>query len=254
MRKPLIVGNWKMNKTVTESIGLIKEMIDFVQDYEHTEVVICPPFTSLWVARELIQDTNIVLGAQNISYHNEGAYTGEVSARMLQNIGCDYVILGHSERRSYFQESSEDVAKKVRQALNFGIKPIVCVGERLVERETGKAREIVSEEVAAIFEVLNKQEIVNIVFAYEPIWAIGTGKSATPQDASEIIKYIRTLVGNKYDETIAQHIRILYGGSVSPENIKSLMAEPDIDGALVGGASLQALTFSKLVKFQQLQL
>ena len=252
MRKPLIVGNWKMNKTVTESIALIKEMIELVQGYQQTEVVICPPFTSLWVARELIQDTNIVLGAQNMCCMDDGAFTGEISARMLQNIGCNYVISGHSERRDFFKESSSMIAKKVRQALNFGIKPIVCVGEKLVERETGKARDIVNEEVEAIFEVLNRQEMMNIIFAYEPIWAIGTGKSATPQDASEIIKYIRTLIRNRYDEAIAGQSRILYGGSVSPENIKSLMAESDIDGALVGGASLQALTFSKLVKFQQL--
>ncbi len=252
MRKPLIVGNWKMNKTVTESIDLIKETIDFVQNYQETEVVLCPPFTSLWVARELIQDTNIFLGAQNIYYKNEGAYTGEISARMLQNIGCSYVILGHSERRNYFQESSEEVARKVQQSLKFGLKPIICVGEKLIERETAKTQEVIREEVEAIFAALKGQELTDTVFAYEPIWAIGTGKSATPQDANETIKYIRTLIENKYNEMISKQIRILYGGSVNPENIKSLMSESDIDGALVGGASLQALTFSKLVKFQQL--
>ncbi len=250
MRKPLIVGNWKMNKTVTESIALIKDLLDLIKGYQETEVVICPPFTSLWVARELIEGSNIFLGAQNVYFQNEGPYTGEISARMLQNIGCSYVILGHSERREYFQETSQEVAKKVRQALAYGIKPIVCVGEKLEERESGKAEEIVREELEAIFPILKTTDVENVVFAYEPIWAIGTGRSATPSDANEMIKYIRELIKNEYDNKIAEEMRILYGGSVNPENIKSMMAEPDIDGALVGGASLQAVTFSQLVKFK----
>lgn len=250
MRKPLIVGNWKMNKTVTESIALIKDLLDLIKGYQETEVVICPPFTSLWVARELIEGSNIFLGAQNVYFQNEGPYTGEISARMLQNIGCSYVILGHSERREYFQETSQEVAKKVHQVLAYGIKPIVCVGEKLEERESGKAEEIVREELEAIFPILKTTDVENVVFAYEPIWAIGTGRSATPSDANEMIKYIRELIKNEYDNKIAEEMRILYGGSVNPENIKSMMAEPDIDGALVGGASLQALTFSQLVKFK----
>jgi len=249
MRKPLIVGNWKMNKTVTESIALIKDLLDLIKGYQETEVVICPPFTSLWVARELIEGSNIFLGAQNVYFQNEGPYTGEISARMLQNIGCSYVILGHSERREYFQETSQEVAKKVRQALAYGIKPIVCVGEKLEERESGKAEEIVRDELEAIFSILKTPDTEKVVFAYEPIWAIGTGKSATPSDANEMIKYIRELIKNEYDNKIAEEMRILYGGSVNPENIKSMMAEPDVDGALVGGASLQAVTFSQLVKF-----
>lgn len=250
MRKPLIVGNWKMNKTVTESIALIKDLLDLIKGYQETEVVICPPFTSLWVARELIEGSNIFLGAQNVYFQNEGPYTGEISARMLQNIGCSYVILGHSERREYFQETSQEVAKKVHQVLAYGIKPIVCVGEKLEERESGKAEEIVREELEAIFSILKTPDTEKVVFAYEPIWAIGTGKSATPSDANEMIKYIRELIKNEYDNKIAEEMRILYGGSVNPENIKSMMAEPDIDGALVGGASLQAVTFSQLVKFK----
>jgi triosephosphate isomerase len=250
MRKPLIVGNWKMNKTVTESIALIKDLLDLIKGYQETEVVICPPFTSLWVARELIEGSNIFLGAQNVYFQKEGPYTGEISARMLQNIGCSYVFLGHSERREYFQETSQEVAKKVRQVLAYGIKPIVCVGEKLEERESGKAEEIVREELEAIFPILKTTDVENVVFAYEPIWAIGTGRSATPSDANEMIKYIRELIKNEYDNKIAEEMRILYGGSVNPENIKSMMAEPDIDGALVGGASLQALTFSQLVKFK----
>ncbi|MDD3538865.1 MAG: triose-phosphate isomerase [Atribacterota bacterium] len=250
MRKPLIVGNWKMNKTVTESIALIKDLLDLIKGYQETEVVICPPFTSLWVARELIEGSNIFLGAQNVYFQNEGPYTGEISARMLQNIGCSYVILGHSERREYFQETSQEVAKKVHQVLAYGIKPIVCVGEKLEERESGKAEEIVREELEAIFPILKTTDVENVVFAYEPIWAIGTGRSATPSDANEMIKYIRELIKNEYDNKIAEEMRILYGGSVNPENIKSMMAEPDIDGALVGGASLQAVTFSQLVKFK----
>lgn len=251
MRKPLIAGNWKMNKTVTESISLIKELIDFVKGYNETEIVICPPFTSLWVAKELIQDTNILLGAQNMYFHEEGAYTGEISANMLKNIGCHYVIVGHSERREYFHESSQEVARKVYQAITQGIKPIICVGEKLQERESGSAKKIVKEELDPIFEILKSADAVNVVFAYEPIWAIGTGKSATSQDANEMIKYIRNLLSQKYNEKVAEQIRILYGGSVKPDNIKDLMSESDIDGALVGGASLKALAFSQLIKYKE---
>ncbi len=250
MRKPLIAGNWKMNKTVTESISLIKELIDFMKGYEDTEVVICPPFTSLWVARELIQDTNILLGAQNIYHQDEGAFTGEISASMLQNIGCSYVIAGHSERRGFFHENSQEVAWKVQKALSFGLKPIICVGEKLAERESGLAEDVVKEEVEAIVEVVKSLEASKVVFAYEPIWAIGTGKSATSRDANDMVKYIRELLRKKYDEKVSDQIRILYGGSVNPENIKELMAESDIDGALVGGASLKALTFSQIVKYR----
>ena len=251
MRKPLIAGNWKMNKTITESISLVKELVDFVKGYQETEIVICPPHTSLWVTKELIQDTNILLGAQNMYFQDEGAYTGEISASMLQNIGCLYVIVGHSERREYFHESSQEVAWKVRQALSFRIKPIICVGEKLEERESGSAREVVKEEVEVIVKTLKSQDAPSIVFAYEPIWAIGTGKSATSQDANEMIKYIRNLLSQKYNEKVAKQIRILYGGSVKPDNIKELMSESDIDGALVGGASLNALTFSRLVKYKE---
>jgi len=251
MRKPLIAGNWKMNKTITESISLVKELVDFVKGYQETEIVICPPYTSLWVTKELIQDTNILLGAQNMYFQDEGAYTGEISASMLQNIGCHYVIVGHSERREYFHESSQEVAWKVQQALSFGIKPIICVGEKLEERESGSAREVVKKEIEAIFEVLKAQDAPGVVFAYEPIWAIGTGKSATSKDANDMIQYIRNILKEKYNEKIAEQIRILYGGSVKPENIKELMAESDVDGALVGGASLKALTFSQLVKFRE---
>lgn len=249
MRKPLIAGNWKMNKTVTESISLIKELIDFVRGNQNVEIVICPPFTSLWVAKELIQDTNILLGAQNVYYQDEGAYTGEISASMLQNIGCDYVIVGHSERREFFYESSQEVARKVRQSLLFRIKPIICVGEKLEERESGKAQNVVKEQIEAIFEYLKPHDAGSIVFAYEPVWAIGTGKSATSKDANDMVKYIRELINKKYGERIAEEIRILYGGSVNPKNIQELMAESDIDGALVGGASLKALSFSQLVRY-----
>jgi triosephosphate isomerase (TIM) len=251
MRKPLIAGNWKMNKTITESISLVKELLDFVKGYHETEIVICPPFTSLWVTKELVQDTNILLGAQNMYFQDEGAYTGEISATMLQNIGCHYVIVGHSERREYFHESSQEVAGKVRKALDFRIKPIICVGEKLAERESGSAKEVVKEEIETVFEVLKSQDAGSVVFAYEPIWAIGTGKSATSQDANDMIRYIRNLLKKKYSEKIAEEIRILYGGSVKPANIKELMNESDIDGALVGGGSLKALTFSQLVRYKE---
>lgn len=252
MRKPMIAGNWKMNKNVTESIALVKEIKDFIKGYAHVETVICPPFTSLWVVKELIQETNIKLGAQNMYYEEEGAFTGEISGSMLKNIGCDYVVLGHSERRGYFNESSEIVAQKVKQALLYNINPIICVGEKLEERESGMAKKIVQEEVAALYKVLSPEAIQSVVFAYEPIWAIGTGKSATSQDANDMVKYIRSLLTNQYGEETAEQIRILYGGSVKPKNIKELMAQTDIDGALVGGASLKALSFSQLVKYQEL--
>ena len=251
MRKPLIAGNWKMNKTVTESISLVRELLDFVKNYQETEIVICPPFTSLWVIRELIQDTHILLGAQNIYYEEDGAYTGEISAHMLQNIGCQYVIVGHSERREYFHESSREVAWKAMKALAYRIKPIICVGEKLEQRESGSAKEVVREEIDAIFQALRADDVERIVFAYEPIWAIGTGKSATSQDANDMIQYIRNLLREKYGDRIAEMVRILYGGSVKPGNIKELMAESEIDGALVGGASLQALSFSQLIKFKE---
>ena len=251
MRKPLMVGNWKMNKTITESIPLINDLLESLKDYQETEIVICPPFTSLWVARELIQDSKIILGAQNFYFQNDGAYTGEISARMLQNIGCGYVILGHSERREYFQESSEMVAKKVQQAIIFGLTPIICVGEKLKEREEGRAQEIIRAEIDTVFAILKSNDANRVVFAYEPIWAIGTGKAATAKDAEDIIQYLRKLIKDRYGEVIAQQIRILYGGSVNSDNITALMAEPDIDGALVGGASLQADTFASIVKFNE---
>ena len=251
MRKPLIAGNWKMNKTLTESISMTKELIDFVKGNQDVEIVICPPFTSLWVVKELIQDTNILLGAQNVYFQDEGAYTGEISASMLQNIGCHYVILGHSERREYFHESSQEVARKLFQVLSHGMRPIICVGEKLEERESGSAEGVIREQLVAIFEILKTQDAASVIFAYEPVWAIGTGKSATSQDANDMMKYIRNLLKQKYNEKIAEQIRILYGGSVKPENIKELMAESEIDGALVGGASLKALTFSQLVKYKE---
>jgi len=251
VRKPLIAGNWKMNKTVTESISLIKEIIDFVQDYSDVDIVICPPFTSLWVARELLQDANIQLGAQNIYYKDEGAYTGEISANMLQNIGCSHVIVGHSERREYFHESSQDVAEKASRIIDYGMSPIICVGENLKDREKNLAKEVVKDEMEAIFNTIESNRITKAIFAYEPIWAIGTGKSATPKDANDMIAYIRNLLGKNYKNNVAEHIRILYGGSVKPENIKGFMSESDIDGALVGGASLRALTFFQLIKYKE---
>ncbi len=248
-RKPLIVGNWKMNKTVTESISLIREIVDFLKREQNTEIAICPPFTSIWVARELLQDTNILLGAQNMYYKDEGAYTGEISAKMLQNIGCKFVILGHSERRIYFKESSQEIASKAKQAINYNLIPIICVGENLEERELNQANYIIQEQIKSVFEIFKMHDMEKVIFAYEPIWAIGTGKSATPEEANSMIKFIRALVREKYTEKIAEQIKILYGGSVNHNNINELMLKPDIDGALVGGASLNALTFSQLFNY-----
>lgn len=250
-RKPLIVGNWKMNKTVTESISLIREIVDFLKEEQNTDIAICPPFTSLWIARELLQDTNVLLGAQNMYFKDEGAYTGEVSAKMLQNIGCKFVILGHSERRMYFKETSQEIAYKAKQAILFNLIPIICVGENLEERESSQANNIIQEQIKNVFEIIKKQEVEKVIFAYEPIWAIGTGKSATPEEANNMIRFIRELVRDRYKEKISEQIKILYGGSVNPSNIAELMLKSDIDGALIGGASLNALTFSQLFHYNR---
>jgi len=248
MRIPVIAGNWKMNKNIVESVSLVKELKDFVRGIKGVDIVVCPPFTSLWVVKEIINGTNIHLGAQNIYWETKGAFTGETSPLMLKDVGCEYIILGHSERRQYFKETSEEVAKKTETALSVNLVPIVCVGENLKERESGETKALIEQEIKALFSKIDSTLAGRIIVAYEPIWAIGTGRSSSSQDANIVIKFIRELFSSEYGSKIAERIRILYGGSVSPQNISEFMNESDIDGALVGGASLYALSFSQIVK------
>jgi len=248
MRIPVIAGNWKMNKNIVESVSLVKELKDFVRGIEGVDIVVCPPFASLWVVKEIINGTNIHLGAQNMFWETKGAFTGETSPLMLKNVGCEYVILGHSERRQYFKETSEEVARKTEAALSVNLTPIVCVGENLEEKESGKTESIIEQEIKALFPKIDSILAGRIIVAYEPIWAIGTGRSSSSQDANLIIKFIRELFSFKYGSKIAERIRILYGGSVNPKNINEFINESDIDGALVGGASLNTLSFSQIVK------
>jgi len=248
MRKPIIAGNWKMNNTISQSLKLINEIKSYNLN-ENVEVVVCVPFTSLYEVKKELKGTNIKLGAQNMHWEDSGAYTGEISPLMLKEIGIDYCIIGHSERRQYFNETDETVNKKIKSALRHGIKPIVCVGETLEDREKAKEKEIVKEQVLKALEDIKEEEIENIVIAYEPIWAIGTGKTASSDDANEMCGFIRDTISKKYGVDISKNIRIQYGGSVKPNNIKELMDKEEIDGALVGGASLNASDFVKLINY-----
>jgi triosephosphate isomerase len=249
MRQKIIAGNWKMNKDVDESAALInglKESLKNVSDA--VEVVLCPPYTSLTLASQLLRGNRLKLGAQNMHYEDDGAYTGEISGRMLRSIGCEYVILGHSERRTYFQESDSVVNRKIMKALALGLKPIACVGETLDERERGLTEVVVSKQVRGILEGVPAGGLRRLVVAYEPVWAIGTGKNATPQQANEVHKLIRDLVSKLFDQGVSEGLVIQYGGSVKPDNAAELLQQPDIDGALVGGASLKADSFAEIVK------
>lgn len=248
MRIPVIAGNWKMNKNIVESVSLVKELKDFVRGIKGVDIVVCPPFSSLWMVEEIINNTNIHLGAQNMYWETKGAFTGEISPLMLKDVGCEYVILGHSERRQYFEETPEEVARKTSAALSTNLLPIVCVGENLKERENGETKAIIEQEIKALFLKIDSTQVGKIIIAYEPIWAIGTGKSSSSQDANIIIKFIRELFSSEYGSKIAERIRILYGGSITPQNITEFVKESEIDGALVGGASLHALSFFHIIK------
>lgn len=248
MRTPIIAGNWKMNNTVDEAMNLIKGIKNGERNAD-VEAVVCVPFTDLWQVKKEIEGTNIKLGAQNMHWEDSGAFTGEISPLMLKEIGIDYVIIGHSERRQYFNETDETVNKKVKSALKYDIRPIICVGETLEEREKGTEKDVVKRQVKAALEDIEEKYIEDIVIAYEPIWAIGTGKTASNKDANDMISFIRQTVSDKYGEETSQKMRIQYGGSVKPNNIKELMTESDMDGALVGGASLKADDFLKLINF-----
>lgn len=248
MRRPIIAGNWKMNKTAKEAAKFILELKDKVKD-ARCEVVVCPTFTSLAQVITLVENTNIKVGAQNMYFEESGAYTGEVSPLMLKNLGVEYVILGHSERRQFFKEDDELINKKVKAAFIYDITPILCVGETLEQREAGKTFEVVKKQIEVDLENIDTEKVSRMVIAYEPIWAIGTGKTATAQDANEVIKYIRSVVADIYNEAVANSVRIQYGGSVKSSTIHEQMNQSDIDGALVGGASLKADEFAAIVNY-----
>ena len=250
MRKKVIAGNWKMNMLPDEAIKFIEELTPLVKDTEN-EVVLCVPYTDLFYALLTAQNTNIKIGAQNMHFEEKGAYTGEVSGKMLKAINVEYVILGHSERRQYFNETDETVNKKLKAAFTYGLKPIVCVGETLEEREAGKTTDIITKQTELALEGLTEEQVANTIIAYEPIWAIGTGKTATKEDANDTIKQIRKKIAEIYGQNEAERVIIQYGGSVKSSNAKELFEMSDIDGGLVGGASLKAEEFSKIVKFDE---
>lgn len=248
MRKIIIAGNWKMYKTIKDGQELVVALRRDLYQIENIDIVVCPPFTLLAYLADALETSNIKLGAQDVYWQEEGAFTGEISSKMLLDAGCSYVIIGHSERRQFFGETNETVNKKVKAVLKSGLTPIVCVGETLVEREAGKTFKVLEDHVRNGLVDISADDALKIIIAYEPVWAIGTGKTATPQQAQEAHKYIRDLLTKIYNEDVAGQIRIQYGGSVKPENTEELMRQPDVDGALVGGASLKADSFAEIVK------
>ena len=250
MRKKVIAGNWKMNMLPNEALAFIETIIPMVKNTEN-EVILCVPYTDLFYSLLAAQNTNIKIGAQNMHFEENGAYTGEVSAQMLKCIGVEYVIIGHSERRQYFAETDETVNKKIKTALKHELTPIVCVGETLEQRESGKTQEIITNQTRLALEGLNTDDVKKVIIAYEPIWAIGTGKTATSDDANNSIKNIRNEIAKLYGNDIAEEIIIQYGGSVKSTNAKELFETSDIDGALVGGASLKVDEFAKIVNYNK---
>lgn len=248
MRKPIIAGNWKMNMTPDEARELVTALIPLVKDAA-CDVVVCPPYVDLPAVGELVKGTNIHLGCQNIHWEEKGAYTGEISPKMLLALGVEYAIIGHSERRTYFGETDEGVNKRTKAALAHGITPIVCIGETLEQREAGVTESWVSGQTVAAFKDISAEEAVKVVIAYEPIWAIGTGKTATKEDANATIAVIRNAIAGVYGQETAEQVRIQYGGSMNPKNAHDLMSMPEIDGGLIGGASLKPVDFSQVVNY-----
>ena len=247
-RKLIIAGNWKMNKTVAEGVALVNGIKREVKDVKEVDMVVCPPFTALSEVSKAILDSNIRLGAQNMSEHNSGAYTGEIAAGMLKEFSARYVILGHSERRQFQKESDELISKKAAAAHAASLKPIVCVGETLAEREGGQMETVLLTQVRGSLAGLTKPQMEETIVADEPVWAIGTGKTASAQQAQDAHAFIRSLLVKLFDETVARRVRIQYGGSVKPSNTRELMSLPDVDGALVGGASLEDRSFADIIK------
>lgn len=249
-RTPIIAGNWKMFKTSSEAKSYVSEFLPLVDGVSDVEIVICPPYASLADVVHMTQGSNVLVSAQNMHYEDEGAFTGEISASMLTDLGITDVVLGHSERREYFCENDADLAKKITKALSSNLRPILCVGESDEDREAGRTEEKLKGQLIRGLADVSAEQLAGMVVAYEPIWAIGTGKTATPQIAQDTIRFIRETLAAEFDAGAAAQVRILYGGSVKPDNIAELMSEDDIDGALVGGASLKASDFAQLVNYK----
>jgi len=249
-RTPLIAGNWKMYKTTPEAVDTAQRLVELVADSAGVDIMIAPVFTALEPVSRVVRNSLVALGAQNLYWQKEGAYTGEISADMLVSAGCQYVIIGHSERRQYFGETDEAVNKKISAAITANLIPVFCIGETEPERESGNTFSVLDKQVKDGLEAKVVEDLGSLVIAYEPVWAIGTGKTATRDQAQEAHKYIRSLIEGLFGATLAESVRILYGGSVKPANVSELMAMPDIDGALVGGASLDAESFSKIVNYK----
>lgn len=246
-RRPFVAGNWKMHTTVREAEELVDALRPALDGIEHIDKVVCPPFVSLTAVRQRLEGSSIMLGAQNMHFEESGAYTGEVSPTMLRDL-CDFVIIGHSERRHYFQETDETIKKKLQAALKTGLKPILCIGETLEQRDAGRTQEVVVGQLTAALTDAGEGGIEDLTLAYEPVWAIGTGRAATGKDSNDTISCIRGQLRTLYGEEMAQQIRVLYGGSVKADNIEEFVVQPEIDGALVGGASLDAEQFSSIVR------
>jgi triosephosphate isomerase len=251
LRRPLIAGNWKMFKTGPEAVETADRLVKLLSTTMDVDVMIAPPFTALAPVSDMLKNTRIFLGAQNLFWEEEGAYTGEISTSMLVSAGCRYVIVGHSERRQYFGETDDTVNKKIKAALKKDLIPVLCIGESEMERDSKETFSVLDRQVRKGLKGFSADEMETLVIAYEPVWAIGTGKTATADQAQEVHLFLRAMLGKKFGDKLAKSIRILYGGSVKSDNIKELMTMPDIDGALIGGASLEPETFSKIVQFQK---
>jgi len=247
-RKPIIAGNWKMHKTVDEARALVRALLDGAAEASHCQTVLAPPFTALYPIAEMLKDSHLVLAAQNVYWEAKGAFTGEISLPMLEDIGCAMAIVGHSERRQFFGETDTSVNRRVRAILQSALQPIVCIGESLDEREAGQHYGVITQQLAGGLDGLTQQDLLRIILAYEPVWAIGTGRTASPETAQEMHAYIRRQLSEEFGDG-AEEVRILYGGSVKPNNIASLMQQPDVDGALVGGACLEADSFLDIIHY-----
>ena len=250
MRRPLIAGNWKMNNSCAESVELVSQFKDILSDSKEIDIVVAPPFTALGAVAAVLKGSPIGLSAQNVFWEESGAFTGEISTAMLKDVGCRYVIIGHSERRQYFSETDETVNKRLKAALKASLIPIVCIGETLAEREAEKTLPVIEQQLKGGLKGLSLEEMETVIIAYEPVWAIGTGKTATPDQAQEVHRFIRDIIARIFSKEIADDTRILYGGSVKPDNVDQLMVQLDIDGALVGGASLKADAFARIVNYK----
>ena len=250
MRRMLIAGNWKMNNSCAESVELVSQLKDILSARKEIDIAVAPPFTALGAVAAVLKGSPIGLSAQNVFWEESGAFTGEISTAMLKDVGCRYVIIGHSERRQYFSETDETVNKRLKAALKASLIPIVCIGETLAEREAEKTLPVIEQQLKGGLKGLSLEEMETVIIAYEPVWAIGTGKTATPDQAQEVHRFIRDIIARIFSKEIADDTRILYGGSVKPDNVDQLMVQLDIDGALVGGASLKADAFARIVNYQ----